>query len=103
MSVVISRMFPEITDDYRKVTCRVCCRIFQKLPALVKSNTFAKNIKKTMAGMEFEYDEEGSTFFYFLLSFWALIIIPATYYGWPRAPSEGKYGFVISVMWHVCM
>lgn len=37
-----------------------------------------------MAGMEFEYDEEGSTFYFFVLSFWALIIIPTTYYLWPR-------------------
>ncbi|KAL4233084.1 secretory subunit [Mactra antiquata] len=43
-----------------------------------------------MAGMEFEYDEEGSTFFYFLLSFWALIMIPATYYGWPSAVTEDE-------------
>ncbi|XP_064618130.1 translocation protein SEC63 homolog [Liolophura sinensis] len=37
-----------------------------------------------MAGMQFEYDEEGGTFFYFLLSFWGLVLIPATYYLWPR-------------------
>ncbi|XP_059158814.1 translocation protein SEC63 homolog [Physella acuta] len=36
-----------------------------------------------MAGMQFEYDEEGGTFFYFLLSFWALLLIPATYFLWP--------------------
>lgn len=40
--------------------------------------------------MEFEYDEEGSTFYFFLLSFWAVIIIPATYYGWPRKLSEDE-------------
>lgn len=43
-----------------------------------------------MAGMQFEYDEEGGTFFYFLLSFWALVIIPATYFGWPRSKQSGK-------------
>ncbi|XP_074663025.1 translocation protein SEC63 homolog isoform X2 [Tubulanus polymorphus] len=37
-----------------------------------------------MAGMQFEYDEKGGTFYYFLLSFYALILIPATYYLWPR-------------------
>ncbi|KAL5010504.1 hypothetical protein ScPMuIL_012809 [Solemya velum] len=37
-----------------------------------------------MAGMRLEYDEEGGTFFYFLLSFWGLVLIPATYYLWPR-------------------
>ncbi|XP_025097112.1 translocation protein SEC63 homolog [Pomacea canaliculata] len=43
-----------------------------------------------MAGMQFEYDEEGGTFFYFLLSFWALVIIPATYFGWPRSKQSDK-------------
>ncbi|WAR09208.1 SEC63-like protein [Mya arenaria] len=43
-----------------------------------------------MAGMEFEYDEEGSTFYYFLLSFWALLIIPGTYYLWPTAESKDE-------------
>ncbi|XP_033739797.1 translocation protein SEC63 homolog isoform X2 [Pecten maximus] len=37
-----------------------------------------------MAGMQFEYDEEGGTFFYFLLSFWSLWLVPTTaYYFWP--------------------
>ena len=42
-----------------------------------------------MAGMRFEYDEEGGTFYYFLLSFVALILFPATYYLWPRQNSKG--------------
>ncbi|RUS73201.1 hypothetical protein EGW08_019047 [Elysia chlorotica] len=42
-----------------------------------------------MAGMQFEYDEEGGTFFYFLLSFWALIIIPSTYFFWPSKEEAG--------------
>ncbi|XP_061192090.1 translocation protein SEC63 homolog [Saccostrea echinata] len=37
-----------------------------------------------MPGMQFEYDEEGGTFFYFLFSLWGLVLIPATYYFWPR-------------------
>lgn len=37
-----------------------------------------------MAGMKFEYDENGAKFVYFLLSFYAMIIIPLTYYFWPR-------------------
>lgn len=37
-----------------------------------------------MGGQKFQYDESGGTFFYFLLSFLALILIPATYYYWPR-------------------
>ncbi|KAG5883838.1 hypothetical protein JTB14_033759 [Gonioctena quinquepunctata] len=35
-------------------------------------------------GQKFQYDESGSTFFYFLLSFLALILIPATFYYWPK-------------------
>jgi len=41
-----------------------------------------------MAGQKFQYDESGATFFYFLLSFLALILIPGTYYWWPRKQKE---------------
>ncbi|XP_031640767.1 translocation protein SEC63 homolog isoform X1 [Contarinia nasturtii] len=41
-----------------------------------------------MAGQKFQYDESGGTFFYFLLSFLALILIPATLYYWPRKKKE---------------
>lgn len=37
-----------------------------------------------MAGMKFEYDENGGKFYYFVLSFYALVLIPCTYYLWPR-------------------
>jgi len=37
-----------------------------------------------MAGMKFEYDENGAKFVYFALSFYAMIIIPVTYYFWPK-------------------
>lgn len=37
-----------------------------------------------MAGAKFQYDESGGTFFYFLLSFEALVVIPCTYYFWPK-------------------
>ncbi|KAL1438793.1 hypothetical protein MTO96_047721 [Rhipicephalus appendiculatus] len=47
-----------------------------------------------MAGAKFQYDESGGTFFYFLLSFLALVVIPCTYYFWPKderaADSEKK-------------
>lgn len=39
-------------------------------------------------GQKFQYDESGSTFFYFILSFLALILIPATFYFWPKKKSE---------------
>jgi preprotein translocase subunit Sec63 len=43
-----------------------------------------------MAGQKFQYDESGGTFFYFILSFLALILIPATFYFWPKQRKEGK-------------
>ena len=46
-----------------------------------------------MPGMEFEYDEKGGTFYYFLLSFMAFILFPATYYLWPRSQNSGVYFF----------
>lgn len=41
-----------------------------------------------MAGAKFQYDESGGTFFYFLLSFEALVVLPCTYYFWPREHRE---------------
>lgn len=38
--------------------------------------------------MKFEYDENGAKFVYFVLSFYAMIIIPATYYFWPRKQAK---------------
>ena len=43
-----------------------------------------------MAGMQFEYDEKGGTFYYFLLSFMAVVLFPATYVFWPRANDKGN-------------
>lgn len=48
-----------------------------------------------MAGQKFQYDESGATFFYFLLSFLALLLIPGTYYWWPRNQKEGIYTYSI--------
>ncbi|XP_050422751.1 translocation protein SEC63 homolog [Adelges cooleyi] len=41
-----------------------------------------------MAGQKFQYDESGATFFYFILSFLALLLVPGTYYWWPRKQRE---------------
>ena len=54
-----------------------------------------------MAGMQFEYDEEGGTFFYFLLSFWALGLFPATYFCWPRAKVSGKRDNRVIYCWQL--
>ena len=32
---------------------------------------------------QLEYDERGATFYYFLVSFYGLILLPATYFLWP--------------------
>ncbi|XP_027216426.1 translocation protein SEC63 homolog isoform X4 [Penaeus vannamei] len=43
-----------------------------------------------MAGQKFEYDESGSTFFYFLTCFLGLILVPCTFYFWPAGESEAE-------------
>ena len=50
-----------------------------------------------MAGMKFEYDENGAKFVYFVLSFYAMIIIPMTYYFWPRKQVISKIFFNLSL------
>ncbi|KAJ7401844.1 hypothetical protein BTVI_92071 [Pitangus sulphuratus] len=47
-----------------------------------------------MAGQQFQYDDSGNTFFYFLTSFVGLIVIPATYYLWPRDQHAENPAFV---------
>lgn len=41
-----------------------------------------------MGGQKFQYDENGGTFLYFVLSFLALILIPGTYYWWPSTADQ---------------
>lgn len=43
-----------------------------------------------MSKAKFTYDESGATFYYFVLSFLALILVPSTYYCWPREPQDDK-------------
>ncbi|KAI1286775.1 Translocation protein SEC63 -like protein [Halotydeus destructor] len=43
-----------------------------------------------MAGSKFQYDESGGTFFYFILSFLALVVIPCTYYFWPKEEKKDE-------------
>lgn len=45
-----------------------------------------------MAGAKFEYDQSGSTY-YFLLAFEALVLVPSSYYFYPRAVNESKRFF----------
>uniref|UniRef100_A0A5S6QE66 J domain-containing protein n=1 Tax=Trichuris muris TaxID=70415 RepID=A0A5S6QE66_TRIMR len=43
-----------------------------------------------MASQQFEYDERGSTFYFFIASFYACVLIPVTYYFWPKENGKGK-------------
>jgi hypothetical protein len=47
-----------------------------------------------MAGMKFEYDENGGKFYYFLLSFYAMVLAPATYYLWPEKREKSRLSSV---------
>lgn len=56
-----------------------------------------------MGGQKFQYDESGGTFFYFILSFLALILIPATFYLWPKKKKQGKiFTFKLSKFYKYC-
>lgn len=39
---------------------------------------------------QFTYDESGGTSLYFLVSFYALVLFPLTYYLWPSKEKKGK-------------
>lgn len=54
-----------------------------------------------MAGQKFEYDETGKSFLYFILSFLALILIPSSFYLWPKKQSKGKK--IIFLLLRVCV
>ncbi|XP_046849688.1 translocation protein SEC63 homolog [Xenia sp. Carnegie-2017] len=43
-----------------------------------------------MAGAQFEYDEKGTTFYYFILCFSGLILLPLTYFAWSLSSNSGE-------------
>lgn len=43
-----------------------------------------------MSKAKFTYDESGTTFFYFILSFLVLILVPSTYYLWPQESNQDE-------------
>ena len=47
--------------------------------------------KTNMAGAQFEYDEKGTTFYYFLISFFGIVLVPLTYYVWKITKLPGKF------------
>ena len=58
--------------------------------------------------MQFEYDDKGTTFYYFLLSFFAMVLLPATYFLWPDKKSQCKYTYcycklVLDVLIILCL
>lgn len=53
--------------------------------------------KTNMAGAQFEYDEKGTTFYYFLISFFGIVLVPVTYYVWKITKLPGKYRNVLLV------
>lgn len=55
-----------------------------------------------MAGQKFEYDETGKSFLYFILSFLALILIPSSFYLWPKKQSKGKKKYFLLLRVCVC-
>lgn len=48
-----------------------------------------------MAGAQFEYDEKGTTFYYFLISFFGIVLAPVTYYVWKITKLPGKQRIVL--------
>lgn len=46
--------------------------------------------QSNMAGAQFEYDEKGTTFYYFLISFYGIVLAPVTYYIWRVTKLPGK-------------
>ena len=46
-----------------------------------------------MAGAQFEYDEKGTTFYYFLISFYGIVLVPVTYYVWNVTKLPGELNF----------
>jgi len=63
-----------------------------------------------MGKTNFQYDESGNTFYYFLLTFLAFILFPSTYYFWPeeeKIDPEKKKKYMAhakeTVYWEACL
>jgi len=50
-----------------------------------------------MAGMNFQYDETGSTFYYFLVSFYALALIPFSIWVFRAKEDKGMFLFFLNL------
>lgn len=40
--------------------------------------------------MKFQYDEQGDSFVYFVLAFLVLLLVPSSYFFWPRLEVNGE-------------
>ena len=54
-----------------------------------------------MAGAQFEYDEKGTTFYYFLISFFGIVLVPLTYYV-QKATKLPGYSNTFSIVKYSC-
>ena len=43
--------------------------------------------------MKFQYDEQGDSFVYFVLAFLVLVLVPSSYFFWPRVEIDGTSFF----------
>ena len=56
-----------------------------------------------MARAQFEYDEVGNSFYYFVVSFYALLLVPATLYLWPsKKPGLKTKSFMPLIRFSLC-
>ena len=63
-----------------------------------------------MPKTNFQYDESGNTFYYFLLTFLGIILFPSTYYFWPaeeKVDPEKKKKYMANardtIYWEACL
>jgi len=63
-----------------------------------------------MPKTNFQYDESGNTFYYFLLTFLGIILLPSTYYFWPaeeKVDPEKKKKYTAhareTIYWEACL
>lgn len=63
-----------------------------------------------MPKTNFQYDESGNTFYYFLLTFLGIILFPSTYYFWPqeeKVDPEKKKKYTAhakeTIYWEACL
>ena len=80
---------PHTTLDRLSSPMTWCTYIFCVNP-LTFYDRFFHYLKPIMAGAQFEYDEKGTTFYYFLISFYGIVLVPVTYYVWNVTKLPGE-------------